>query len=257
MPAAPPKKSTAKVSLGFGLVSIPAKIYSGAEEGGYKLSEYTHAEDGLHKVGRNCIDKVTGQEIENSAIVKCLETEKGLVELTPDEIEAVLQPTNGVAEIEAFLPLHFLGAGSYIPTGLAQIRPDKGGEQSFSLLMAGMKREQVFGLVRVTARNKVRYSALLPTGRLYPLLFDDEVREELPMPTADHDEGELEMAIRLIQSKTEASPLTLADPSKRLITEYALKKAGANGQAVEIEPAKPKGTNDLMAALKASLEAQQ
>lgn len=261
MPAAPPKRATAKVTLGFGLVSIPAKCYKGTEEHRSDRHEYIRVpiDDErveVHKVGRQMIDKETGKVVTKDDVVKMIETEHGLVELSDAEIEQVLQPTNGTATIEHFVPLHYLGAGFYVPDGLMQIRPDKGGEATFSLLMAAMRRKMVFGLIALTNRSKIRYAALLPTGRLYTLLFDDEVRVDLDMPPATFDDEELDMALGLVDTILVEEPPLLRDKTRTRLQDYIDKKA-ETGEAPIVQETKAPSTKDLLNALRASVAANK
>jgi DNA end-binding protein Ku len=268
MPASAPSRSTATISLGWGLVVIPTKLFSGTEDAGIKRSEYVAVPVGekeeLHKVGRKMYDKVTGDEVQQADVVKMFELgPESVVPLTDDEIATVVQAHKGVADIVHFLPLDVMGSGEYVVDSLMQIRPaqrkdgrrnvpDPAANKAFALLMASMKREGVFGLVAFTLRGKPKYAALMPNGRLYTLKFDEEVREDIPMPEAEFSANEVEMGRMLIRTIRSDEAPVLSDEASAKVRQYVEAKAGGE---IEIAQPAPEVTTstDLMAALEASL----
>lgn len=261
-PSAPTRK-TFSANLGWGLVSIPVAFYTATESNGVKRSEYTT--DG-HKVGRKPYDKETGEDVAHQDIIKKYEVEPDkVVALSDDEIEQVLQPKNGTAAILEFRPLMEWFDGRYVYNSMVQVRPDKvgtgknksqPGAKPFALLVECMKREKVFALVSLVTRGRTRFMALLPDGRAYLLHFDDEVREDLPMPEAEVTEAEVKMGLALIQSvrgKDDEDPVLLNDDAEK-VHAYAVDKLGGKVSEPEAtdEPAAP--TDDLLAMLQASLQ---
>lgn len=264
MHAEAPTRSTSNVSLSFMMMNIPVAIYSGTSKSGVSRSRYVNRNGEWHKVGNKNYDKQTGEEVEYGDIQSLVETKNGLVEITDEEIEALVDAPNGTLTIQGFVKQDALSGGHYIPQSLYQVRPQKrkvgkakevdpGAERAFALLTTAMRKAGVFAVVKYSLRGNPRFGALLSNGRLYELAFDNEVREDLPMPEAELSEQELSMMKQLIEQATQPEPPELLDDSTEKVMAYAEKKA-ESGEAVELPEAKTESTGDLMAALQASLE---
>lgn len=265
MHAPAPSRSTTNVSLSFMMMNIPVSIYAGTSKSGVSRSRYVNRNGEWHKVGNKYYDKQTGEEVEYADFQNLVETKNGLVEITDEEIEALVEASSGTLTIKGFVKQDALSGGRYVPQKLYQVRPQKrkvgktkevdpGAERAFALLTTAMKKSGVLAVVKYSLRGNPRFGALLPNGRMYELAFDNEVREGLPLPEAELSEQELSMMEQLINQATEQDPPILKDDSTEKVMEYAEKKA-ESGEAVELPEAKTESTGDLMAALQASLEA--
>ncbi len=271
MTAAAPSRASFSGTIGFGLVSIPVQVYAGSQSLGISRSEFIKNDDGTYaKVGRASVNKDVDPVVivDTANVVKLFECEDGsLVELSDEEIENLVEAQNGRMQIVSFMPLNLLGSGRYVPTGINQVRPVKtktragkvyeaGAARSFALLMAAMRKNQVFALVEQCARGRYSFSALMPTGRLLPLLLDDEVREDLPMPDVEVSDAELGLADNLMDALMSSTPVPLVDERTAKVVEYAQKKAG--GKKVEVtETVTPAAPTDLLQALQAAVDAQK
>lgn len=258
MTAPAPTRASGTTTIQMGLVSIPCKLYTGSQDSAIKRSEHIPQADGtFHRAGRGVIDKETGQ-LHTGPVTKMIDTSNGLVELADDEINSIVQAENGTALIECFMPTSHLGAGHFVTEGLIQVRPEKAGEKAFHLILTAMRKEGVFALLRYTRRDRVRLAALLPTGRMYPLMYSDEIREDLALVVTPLSDQEMSFARQLIQSQITTQPPELADEAAQAIRAYAEEKA-TNGEAPVIAtPVAPTmNANDLLAALQASVEANK
>lgn len=260
MPAEAPKRSSGSATLSYGPLTIPIQLFSGVEDihsRFVKRSEYTR--DG-EPVGRAPI--IQGSEppqLVEGDVLRCVETEHGLVELTNEEIDSVLNLPEKQAEIVTFIPLHVMGAGYYMPETLMQVRPAKGKQRgtydpaaakAFTTLMKAMRQEQVFALTKLNLRGRPAYGALLPTGRLYRLLFDDEVREDLPLPDFEVSASDVALVREIIE--VSSKPPTLSNEHRHLILGYVEKK-GKEGQTIDQEPVPVEASDDLLAELRAAV----
>lgn len=259
-----PSRSSGSFSLGLGMLVIPCSLYSATESHGIKRSEYVSTDDGFHKVGRTQVDKETGELVDGSQIVKLFECEDGsLVELTDDEIEAATKAENGTATIEAFIPVEHIGT-TYITDSMYQVRPanrkvgskskpDANAVKAFSVLTSAMAERGVFALIQLTSRGKPKYAALLPDGRMFNLLFTDEVRDERPFPEAEPSEAELAMGLQLVDAVLKTEPIELIDTATEKVLEYATAKAAGNAP-ITVEHKEAEASGDLLAALAAAVE---
>jgi len=258
MRAEAPKRASSSATLTLGPLTIPVSFYTGTEDRNsrfVKRSEYTR--DG-EPVGR--VPCIRGSEppevLSNEDVVRCVETEHGLVELTDDEVKEVMNLPEKQASVKTFLPLHTMGAGRYMPEQLIQVRPAKGKQRgtydpaaakAFTTLMKAMRQEQVFALVELNLRGQPAYGALLPTGRMYRLLFDDEVREDLPMPDADVSMEDVDMIRQIMDISPE--PPELANEYRHLLLTYVEKKA-KEGKTVDKQEEPEQSVDDLLADLR-------
>lgn len=198
-------------------------------------------------------------------IVRCVTTEQGLVRVDDDELQTLeLGRDKDVAKIVCFMPLSILGTGSYVPESIMQVRPRKekgksntGYDKAFAVLLKGMRSRAVFALVEIVAHGKVKYGALMATGRLWLLKYDDEVREDLPLPAFDDvTDDEVRMMGTLIDTATENSPRVLEDVATTLAWNLVERKLAEGDVFLQVEGApQAPATQDIMASLQASVEA--
>lgn len=259
--ASAPSRSSGSYTISWGMVSIPVSIYTATEESGVKRSEYT--ESG-HKIGRKLFDKETGDDLEYADIRKRVELPGGeTVALSDEEIEQITSPVTGMAEIIEFVKVDRLS--EYVAEKRYQVRPQKrqsgknkvadpGASKAFALLLASMKAEKVFAVVQLTVRSTPRYATLTTDGVLTLVLFEDEVREPLPLPEADLAKAELDMGRKLVKAFIPEEPKALVDEASAKIWDYV--KAKSKGEATLPETQTVQETQgDLLATLMASIEA--
>ena len=265
MAAPAPTRSSGSAMLSFGPLTIPVQLFTSVEDTStrfVKRSEYTRKGE---PVGRAPIIKGTEppELVDKEQVVRCVETEHGLVELTDEEVKTVLGVPEKQAEITTFLPLHVMGAGRYMPETLMQVRPAKGKQRgtfdpaaakAFTTLLKAMRQEQVFALVKLNLRGHPAYGALLPTGRLYRLLFDDEVREDVTFPDVAVSVDDVNMIRKMMD--VSAKPPELTNEYRSRLLAYVEKKA-QDGHLLQEEPAPDEGeVDDLLAQLRKDMGAE-
>lgn len=259
MTAAPPKRATSSATLAFGPLSIPVQLFAGTERARVERSEYT--KDG-EPVGRAPVIKGSDppELVDYADVIRCVETEHGLVELTDEEIAEVYDLPEKQADIEAFLPLHVMGAGRYMPEQLMQVRPAKGKKRgtfdpaaakAFALLLKALRQEQAFALVRLNLRGSPAYGALLPTGRMYRLMFDEQVREDLPMPEIDVSAEEVDMVRKLMDVRPH--PPELTNEARERLLAYVDEKA-REGNTIDRKEDDGDDVDEVMKALREATE---
>lgn len=267
-PAAP-SRATGKFTLTMGLLSVPVDVFTSTEDISVKREQFLATGE---KVGSSPAvkneDGTYGRLVERSEIVKKFATSAGLVDLSDDEIDTLSTAQAGTADVLAVLPLGLIGT-RYVANGKVwQARagklgsgrsavPNPGGEQAYSLLLAGLAAKESFMLIRWSRAGALYLSALLPSGRLVGLFHDNEVRADRALPLSDHSADEVGMAVALLDAFAESTPVTVVNDIPAKVTAYAEAKA-TTGEVVAL-PVAPKavasGTIDLMGALRASVEA--
>lgn len=281
MSAPAPSRSTGKFVLSIGLVNIGLDIFSGQEESRVSRATYikhlnkvadangveTEIEE-LHPVGQKQYDKINGADVQRSDTIKCVSSTDGtLVEIDDEELQQFVTAANGECEFVGFVKRAAFQE-AYETEKLYQVRPGtvKVGtkktspfEKPFALFMEVMRIKHYVGLIKLTQRGVTRVYGLYPDGRLYSLLFDEEVREARPMPTATLSAPEKDMAGKLFDAFVLADAPVFEDTSSNAVLSYVEEKAKAlaNGEAIKMpEVITEDGggeSMDLMALLQASV----
>lgn len=274
MPANAPSRKSFTITIPIGLVMLTCDGYSGTEESATKRSTYIESTDdkgnkALHPVGVTSYNKVTGSNVAKSDCIKVIESADGtLVPVSDDEIQAFMAE-NGTTDFLGFITQAEYKA-NYVEENVYQIRPTTkiGGKtvkgdspyaKPFALFTETMRKESMVGLVKFVQRGNPRYYAWLPDGTLRSLRYDEEVRENKPLPIASFSDAEIEMATKLVQAKRLTDVPVLEDTSNAKIADFVEAKAKAMAEggeivlpvAAETEDAPP--SDDLMAMLSASL----
>jgi len=255
--AAAPTRATTSITLAAGMLNIPLSVYTSTEATRVSRKEF-FAGDTTVEVGRSPIRKDTGDTIHSTDVVRMAQATNGTwVALDDDEIAACTSP-KGVAEIVSFVPTKDFD--QYLTEGLYQVRPksikgvpDRSGVKALSLLFAGLKARKVGILVKMAMRGPARYAILTSDGDLRMILTADAVRQPLALDQGKHTKAEIDMATALIDAIGIDTPV-IVDDTAPVVQAYVDAKAGGAPKPAPIAVA---ATDDLMAALQASIEAAQ
>lgn len=244
-------------SLGFGLVNIPVKLYSGTKSERLNL-DMLHQKD-LSPIRYARVCKAEGEEVPYDEIVKGYEYEKGeYVVLTDQDFERANVQKNKSISIVSFVLQEEIDPNYFDKPYL--IEPDKGADRAYALLREALKRSGRVGLAQFVMRNREHLCAVRPERDaliINQMRFAGELQDpaQLHLPDVEVNEKELQLALSLIDQFTEPFQPeqyhdTYHDELKRLIDEKLAGKTPARvGKAPE-----PTKVRDLMSLLKASLE---
>ncbi|MEN3292331.1 MAG: end-binding protein Ku [Burkholderiales bacterium] len=253
-------RSIADLTLSFGLVSIPVKVYAA-----------TDSKDGIsfNLIHKDCGSRVKQQlvcikedvVVERSDLVKGFEFSPGqYVIFTPEELKELENATTHLVDIVGFVP-----AGSIDPVYFEKayyLAPDKRGDKPYKLLLEGMKQTNRCALARWTWRGKSYTVQVRPSVEgglvLQQLLYANEVRSfnELKIPEGEVSQKELDLAATLIeQIAQEFDPSEYKDDFKYRIEAAIEQKIQGKQITVSEEPEAAGGAQviDLMEALRASI----
>ena len=253
-------RSIASLTLSFGLVSIPVKLYS-ATESATTVRFNLLAKDGSRLKQQYVSDK-TGKVVERSEMVKGYEFEKDrFVLFEPDELKALDEGARHTIDIVSFVPEKSVDPIYYDKAYF--LAPDKRGGKPYALLMAAMRKSGRCALARWAWKGKQYVVQVRPAEDglvLQQLLFADEVRsmKELDIEKVDVTASELGLALQLIeQIAVDAyDPDEFKDEEKQRVLA-AIDKKIAGKHIVSTEPVEEHAGGaqviDLMEALRASL----
>ncbi|CAB3808127.1 Ku protein [Pararobbsia alpina] len=252
-------RSIASLSLSFGLVSIPVKLYS-ATESASDVRFNLLAPDGS-RVKQQYVSDSTGAVVERSSMKKGYEFEKDkFVVFTGDELKALEESASHVVEILAFIPEKAVDPVYYDKAYF--IAPDKRGGKPYSLLQQALAESGRCALAKWSFKGKTRIVQVRPTedGLVFQqLLFAAEVRSlrELNIEHVPVSAAELKLALQIIEQGTEENydPTAYEDEEKkRILAAIDRKIEGKEVVFTEQQEAVSGGeVIDLMEALHASL----
>jgi DNA end-binding protein Ku len=252
-------RSIASLTLGFGLVSIPVKLYS-ATESSATVRFNMLARDGS-RLKQQYVSEKDGKVVERADMVKGYEFEKDrFVLFTPDELKALDEAASHVIEIVAFVPLKSVDPIYYDKAYL--MTPDKRGGKPYALLAAAMRESGRCALARWTWKGKQYVVQVRPAEDglvLQQLLYAEEVRalKDLDIEKVDVSSAELTLALQLIDQISQDSydPSQFKDEERqRVLAAIDEKIAGKHVVASErAEVSSGAQVIDLMEALRASL----
>ncbi|MFL9898921.1 Ku protein [Paraburkholderia fungorum] len=256
-------RSIASLTLSFGLVSIPVKLYSATESASGVGFNLLTSEGG--RVKQQYVSEATGEVVARVDMTKGYEFEKGqFVVFAPDELKALEEGASHVVEIVSFVPEKSVDPLYFDKAYF--IAPDKRGGKPYSLLQQAMRKSKRCALAKWSYKGKTRIVQIRPAedGMVFQqLLFADEVRalSDLNIEQVTVTDSELQLALQIIDQVAEDAydATAFEDEEKKRILE-AIDRKIAGKQIVSPEaPADESGGQviDLMEALRASLSANK
>ena len=256
-------RSIASLTISFGMVSIPVKLYSATEASRAMSFNLLHKACGSRlRQQYFCVKEDV--QVAREDMAKGYEFAKDqYVMFTPEELKALEEAGTQTAEITEFVPAKavdpvFFDKAYYLG-------PDKGGAKPYALLARALKESGRCALGRYAARGKQYIVMIRPldTGLveglvMQQLLYAGEVRSinDVDIPKTEVKPAELKLAQQLIEQQTSEKfdPAAYTDEVRARIEAAIQKKV--EGQEITMAEAPPQEAKviDLMEALKASLE---
>ncbi len=252
-------RSIASITISFGLVAIPVKLYSATSAAGRISFNMLHAKDGS-RLKQQYICAKDGKVVDRSEIVKGYEFAKDqYVIFTSEEIKALEEAGSHAVDVTEFVPLESIDPVYF--DRAYYLAPDKGGAKPYTLFARALRLTGRCALGRWASHGRDHLVMLRPLESglvMQQLLFSEEVRriEELEIEDAPVKDAELKLAQQLIQQQSVDSfdPSEHVDEVKQRIEEAIARKVEGKEFTMPVE-SKETAANviDLMDALRASL----
>src|SRR5688500_6736653 len=256
-------RSIASLTISFGMVSIPVKLYSATEASRAMSFNLLHKTCGSRlKQQYFCMKEEV--QVAREDMAKGYEFAKDqYVMFTPEELKALEETGTHSADISEFVPI-----GAIDPVFFDKayyLAPDKGGAKPYAPLARALRASGRCALGRWAARGKQYIAMIRPAGGedadglvMQQLLYGAEVRsiKDIDIPRTEVKEAELKLAQQLIeqQASDRFDPGAYSDEVRARIEAAVQKKV--EGQEITLAAAPEAGGQviDLMEALRASLE---
>jgi DNA end-binding protein Ku len=252
-------RSIASLTLSFGLVSIPVKLYS-ATETSSAVKFNLLAKDGS-RLKQQYVSEKDQTVVPRAEMVKGYEFEKDrFVLFSPDELKALEESSSPTIEIMAFIPQKSVDPLYYDKAYL--LAPDKRGGKPYALLAEAMRESGRCALAKWAWKSKQYVVQVRPVEDglvLQQLLYADEVRslKDLNIEPVTVTKGELQLALQLIDqiSQDAYDPTQYVDEERKRILAAIDEKIAGKQVVASAHDEAPSTAQviDLMDALRASL----
>ena len=244
-------------SISFGLVNVPVRMYSAISETDLRF-HLIHEPDG-GRIGYQKICKEEGEPVPEDEIVKGFEFEEDeFVVMTDEDFDAAKAEGVKSIEISDFVPYDEIDPIFFEKT--YYLGPQSGGETVYALLREAMEKTGLAGIAKFVMRDRQHLGCLRVregTLTLEKMFFHDEVRpiDEIAPRDAKVSKSELDMATSLIEQFTGSfEPEKYEDTYREALCDVI--RAKRKGKTITApEPEAEEEPTDLMAALRASVEA--
>jgi len=257
-------RSIASLTVSFGLVSIPVRLFSATEASRAISFNMLHKTCGSRlKQQYFCVKE--GVPVSREEMAKGYEFQKDqYVMFSPEELKALEEAGTHTAEITEFVPIDSIDPVYFDKA--YYLGPDRGGAKPYALLARALRDTKRCALGRWAARGKQYIVMIRPVDHgemsglvMQQLLYAGEVRsiKDIEIPQTEVKDAELRLAQQLIeqQASDKFDPGAYEDEVRDRI-ETAVRKKVEGGQEITMVEAPEQGAQviDLMEALRASLE---
>jgi DNA end-binding protein Ku len=249
------------LTVSFGLVAIPVKLYSATQASGAVSFNLLHKPPCGSRLKQQYICAKEDVPVAREDMVKGYEFAKDqYVIFTPEELKALEEAGTQAIEITEFVPIESIDPVYFDKA--YYLGPDKGGAKPYALLTRALRETGRCALGRWAARGKQYIVMVRPVAEglvMQQLLYAAEVRPiaEVEIPKTEVRDAELALATQLIEQQAAPAfdPSAYTDGVKARIEAAVQKKVEGQEIAIAEEAAAPTAqVIDLMEALRASLK---
>jgi len=247
-------------SIGFGLVSIPIKLFSAVQETRLDLDmldSRDHAHIKFQRVNEN-----TKKEVPYDKIVKGYKYDDDYVIIEDADFEAAAPEKSKVIEIESFVDVASVNPMYYETSYYTEPATKK--NKAYALLLAALKKSGKAGLARFVLRSTESLCIVHPVDKdivVTRIRFQQQIRDQGELKLDDDvsvSDKELKMGLALIEQYAE--PLDLSKYKDEYHNELmSIIEQKAKGKRPTIKKLKPKAAkgDDLYDQLMSSLNVKK
>jgi DNA end-binding protein Ku len=253
-----PPHALGSVTISFGLVSIPVRLYSATRSLAPSF-HLVHAQCG-GRIRQQIFCPTCQRVVERTELVRGYEVASDRhVTFTPEELKALESATTHTVDIRTFVPLASVDPIYFEGTYYLGTEPRS--DKPYRLLVEAMAETEQAAVAVTVMRGKENPVLIRAARRglmLHTLFFPDEVRDFDEIPKGDTETvkpQELDLARRLVSELAEPAfqPAALEDTYRHRVEQAAQAKLEGK-QVTEVPVAPTAQIIDLMEALRQSLE---
>ncbi|MDB5926703.1 MAG: hypothetical protein JWN13_5639 [Betaproteobacteria bacterium] len=251
-------RSIGTLSISFGLVSIPVKLYSATEASRAISFNLLHKGCGS-RLKQQYICVKENVSVTREDMVKGYEFAKDqYVMFSPEELKALEETGTQSAEITEFVPIEAIDPVFFDKA--YYLAPDKFGAKPYALFARALRESKRCAVGRWAARGKQYIVMIRPVEDglvMQQLLYGDEVRsfKDIEIPQTEVKDAELKLAQQLIEQQAADTfdPSAYTDDVRARVEAEVQKKVEGQEITMAEAPAASAQVIDLMEALRASL----
>jgi DNA end-binding protein Ku len=244
----------------FGVMNIPAKSYKATDTDKLETKMY-HSADCVHTLKQGYTCTGCNEEVQNALTTAVRGVEMGdkVVLVSKEEMESAKPASDKVLKITSFVPEESINVIYYESSEF--IAADKGGEKAFATFQQGLATTGRVAIGTIVSRGHQYTVAIRPYGQhglvMSYLFADYEVRECGKWSSVQTNPAEVEL-VKQLMTETELAKdaFTPAEYDPYLANMRSMIEKKMNGETVtacDVEEEPKEATNDLLAALQATL----
>lgn len=198
-------RSIWKGSLGFGLVSIPVKLYSAVQTTSLDLDMLDSRDHSRIRFQR--VNEHTHKEVPYDKIVKGYKINDDYVIIEDQDFEDAAPEKSKVIEIESFVDIDEVNPMYYETSYYTE--PDTKNNKAYALLIQALKKSKKAGLARFVLRSTESLCIVHPVDNVLVVTrirFGQQIRSTEDLKVADDvtvSKKELDMGLALINQYAE------------------------------------------------------
>jgi DNA end-binding protein Ku len=252
-------RSIWKGSLGFGLVSIPVKLYSAVQTSSLDFDMLDSRDHSRIRYQR--VNEHTHKEVPYDKIVKGYKLNDEYVVMDENDFADAAPEKTRVIEIESFVDIADVNPMYYETSYYTE--PDTKSNKAYALLIQALVKSKKAGLARFVLRSTESLCIVHPVDKVLVITrirFAQEIRstDDLKVPNIEVSKKELDMGLALINQYAEHFDLS---KFKDEYNDELLKiiKAKSQGKRATVRKLKPQkaASDDLYEQLMQSLSAKK
>lgn len=245
-------------AIAFGSVTVPVKVFAATDPQSLGMREL-HVSDQA-PLAHRYFDPHDEEEIDRARVVRGAEVGDGrFVVLSAEELKAVDRPKRRAVEIEAFVPNQQIDPLYWDRSYNLAPQPD--GEEAYAALLAALQHTGRSGIGRVVLRSRERLVTVRAADkalRMHTMRFHDELvrgsNVKLLAKGRRPSKAELGVATTLMdQLAGDYQPRRMRDNYRERVMKLARSKARGETPKIRRAAKQPQQTDDLLAALRASV----
>ncbi|WP_449437103.1 non-homologous end joining protein Ku [Pedobacter steynii] len=254
-------RSIWKGTIGFGLVSIPMKLYSAVQTSSLDLDMLDGRDHSRIKFQR--INENTRKEVPYDKIVKGYRYKgDNYVIVEESDFEAAAPEKTKTIEIESFVDIASVNPMFYETSYYSE--PEAKSNKAYALLLQVLKKSKKAGLARFVLRNSESLCIVHPVGNVLVVTrirFQQQIRDQDELKINEKvsiNKKELDMGLALVNQYAEDFDVSKYEDTyqKKLLKLIDAKAKGKRPTIKKLKPRKEK-EDDLYSQLMGSLNSKK
>jgi DNA end-binding protein Ku len=249
-------RSIWKGSIGFGLVSIPVKLFSAVQNSSLDFDMLDSRDHSRIRYQR--VNEHTHKEVPYDKIVKGYKLNDEYVIMDEHDFEEAAPEKNRVIEIQSFVDIADVNPMFYETSYYTE--PDTKNNKAYALLSQALVKSKKAGLARFVLRNTESLCIVHSVEKILVVTrirFGQEIRDtaDLSVANVEVSKKELDVGLALIDQYAEHFDVSKFkdEYNDELLNIIKAKSKGKRATVKKLKPIKPTGDNlyeQLMESLK-------